>query len=121
MTKPMPIGCFQHKNEIPTMTQFNMILETVNLEDKRGHVFSVDIEFDKKRANKKTPMFKGVYCPTFEEKEALGPAKKSTFHLLEIAMQGKNKNDILLYKATIKAHATTLEKPFLSTSNIFNF
>ena len=66
-------------------------------------------------------MFNGVYCPIFEEKEVLGPAKKSTFHLLEIAMQGKNKNDILLYKATIKTHATTLEKPFLSTSNIFNF
>ena len=37
MTKPMPTGCI-------------LLLKTVELDDKIGHLFVVDIEFDEERA-----------------------------------------------------------------------
>ena len=39
MTKPLPTGYFTHEDE--EMKKFSPILETVNLEDKRCHIFLV--------------------------------------------------------------------------------
>ena len=42
MTKPMPTGCIKENNN-PSWLKFNLLLETVTLEDKIGHLFIVDI------------------------------------------------------------------------------
>ena len=42
MTKPMPTGCIKESNN-PSWLKFNLLLETVTLEDKIGHLFIVDI------------------------------------------------------------------------------
>lgn len=36
--------------------KFNMMLETVDLDEETGHLFVVDIKFDETRANTKTSM-----------------------------------------------------------------
>ena len=53
MTKPMPTGCIK-EHPSPSWLKFKMLLEAVSLEDPIGHLFVVDIEFDKKKRNRKT-------------------------------------------------------------------
>ena len=47
MTKPMPTGCTK-EHPVPSWLKFNL-LETVMLDSKIGHLFVINIEFDKKR------------------------------------------------------------------------
>ena len=47
----MPTGCIKEHSS-PSWLKFNMLLETVSLEDPIGHLFVVDIEFDKKTQQK---------------------------------------------------------------------
>ena len=49
MTKPMPTVCIK-EHPAPSWLKFNLLLETVDLDDKIGHLFVVDIKFDEKRA-----------------------------------------------------------------------
>lgn len=52
MIKPLPTGCI-NENTLPPWLQFNLLLECVNLDDKIGHLFVVDIEFDQKKTRQK--------------------------------------------------------------------
>ena len=45
MTKPLPTGCIKDDKDISWQT-FNLLLESVSFEDKTGHLYIVDIEFD---------------------------------------------------------------------------
>lgn len=48
MIKPIPDGHFRGEPEVLHLKQFNILIENVSLEDKRGHFFVVDINFDQK-------------------------------------------------------------------------
>ena len=52
MTKSMPTGCIKEK-EPPSWLDFNILLETVDLDDSIRHLFIVDIFFDEKNTNEK--------------------------------------------------------------------
>ena len=47
MTKPLPTGCIE-KEEVPSRRKLDLLLETLNLDDKIGHLFVVDIHFGHK-------------------------------------------------------------------------
>ena len=49
MTKPMPTGCIK-EHPSPSWRKLNLLRESVALDDKIGHLFVVDIEFDEKNA-----------------------------------------------------------------------
>ena len=49
MTKPMPTGCIK-EHPAPSWLKFNLLLKTVDLDDKIGHPFVMDIELDKEIA-----------------------------------------------------------------------
>ena len=53
MTNPMPTGCVKEKDGFilfsPCWLNFNIFLETVDLDDSSGHLFIVDIFFDEKK------------------------------------------------------------------------
>ena len=51
MTKPLPNGCIKDDKDISWQT-FNFLLESVSFEDKIGHLYMVDIEFDVKKQQK---------------------------------------------------------------------
>ena len=52
MTKPLPTGCI--KNDLDfSWTTFNLLLESLNLEDKIGHLYIVDIKFGYENATEK--------------------------------------------------------------------
>ena len=59
MTKPIPIGCIK-EHPTPSWVKFNLLLETVDLDDKIGHLFALDIEFDEKRATERKSMYNKI-------------------------------------------------------------
>ena len=53
MTKPLPTGCIKNDADISWNT-FNLLLESINLNDEIGHLYIVDINFNMENATKKT-------------------------------------------------------------------
>ena len=53
ITKSLPTGCIKDNKDISWNT-FNFLLETVSLDDKIGHLYIADIEFDIKKCHQKT-------------------------------------------------------------------
>ena len=53
MTKSLPTGCIKDNSDLSWQT-FNLLLESVSVEDRMGHFYIVvDIEFDIKNASEK--------------------------------------------------------------------
>ena len=67
MTKPLPYGCIKQKKNLPTLEELKEILANVKLTDKLGHLFVVNIVFDK--VNEKTLLFNELYPPIFEKQK----------------------------------------------------
>ena len=54
---------------MPTLEELKELLANVTLTDKLGHLFVVDIVFDK--VNEKTLLFNELYPPIFEKKKQI--------------------------------------------------
>ena len=48
MTKLLPI---KRQKKVPTLREFDFIIQGISDEDSIGHLFIVDIEFNKKKCN----------------------------------------------------------------------
>ena len=70
MTKPLPTGCIKDDKDISWKT-FNSLLETVSFEDKIGHLYIVDIEFDVKNATKREFAYNEIYPSIIEEQKVI--------------------------------------------------
>ena len=64
MTKLLPI---KRQKKVPTLREFDFIIQGISDEDSIGHLFIVDIDFDKKNATDKTMLFNEMYTPIFEK------------------------------------------------------
>ena len=72
MTKPMPTGCIK-EHLFPSWLEFNLFLETIDLEDQIGHLFVVA----------GTCIMK--FChPSLKNKKILEENKRSVYKLLEL-------------------------------------
>ena len=101
MTRPMPTGCIKENNS-PSWLKFNLLLETVSLEDKIGHLFIVDIEFDIENADERKYYYNEIYPPIIEKDKKIEVNERSLFQLLELHTsdeKGKPKT----YRATTKS------------------
>ena len=67
MTKPLPYGYIKKQNKLPNFTELEQLLKSITLEDKIGHLFTVDIEFF--NINPKTLLFNEIFPPIFEKQE----------------------------------------------------
>ena len=108
MTRPMPTGCIKENNS-PSWLKFNLLLETVDLEDKIGHLFVVDIEFDIENADERKMLYNEIFPPIIEKEKILEANERSLFQLLElyqVTEDGKPK----AYRCTAKSHATLFPK-----------
>ena len=76
MTKPMPPGCIKEDPALSWL-KFNL-LETVDLDDKIGHLFVADIEFYEKRATEREYLYNEILPPIIEKQNFRG---KRTFTL----------------------------------------
>ena len=89
MTKPLPTGCIKDNDGISWET-FNILLEIVNFDDKIGHLYIVDIEFDFKNATEREFAYHEIYSPIIEKQKIIDPCERSVFQLLEQFVRGEN-------------------------------
>ena len=108
MTKPMPAGCIK-KHPAPSWLKFNLLPETVDLDDKIGHLFVVDIEFDEKRATEREYLYNEILPPIIEKHNILEANERSLYQLLELFGKTSN-NKPKSYRCTAKPHATLFPK-----------
>ena len=81
MTKSMPTGCIK-ENEPPSWLDFNILLETVDLDDPIEHLFIVDIVFDEKNATEKQWLYNEIFPPIIEKQKTLDANERSAYQLL---------------------------------------
>ena len=68
MTKPLQTGGIKKLKKIPSLKEFDLIIQGILDEDKIGHLFVIDIEFSEKNTDEKQLFFNKIYTPTFFEK-----------------------------------------------------
>ena len=88
MTKSLPTGCIKDNSDLSWKT-FNLLLESVSLEDRIGHLYIVDIEFDTKNASEKILAYNEIYPPIIEKQKVIDPCERSTYQLLEQFVMGE--------------------------------
>ena len=69
MTKPLPIGSIKNFLKIPSVREFDLIIQRILDEDKIGPLFVVDIKFDIKNADGKQLLFNEIYSPILDKKK----------------------------------------------------
>ena len=112
MTKPLPYGVIKKKKVLPTLEELEQILNNVTLDNKLGHLFVVDIGFDK--VNEKTRLFNELYPPIFEKNKKIEPYERSCAQIM-CAMQMTSKGKMSTLQHIAKTHAT-LKKKYLYTT-----
>ena len=111
MTKPLPTGCLKNNDDL-SFQRLNILLESIDLEqDKNGHLYVVDIEFDYKNATKQQLIYNEIYPPIIEKQKVIDPCERSTYQLLEQLVMGEK--GLRSYKKSAKAHANLFKKYFL--------
>ena len=107
MTKSLPTGCIKDDKDISWET-FNFLPESVIFEDKIGHLYIVDTEFDVKSATKREFAYNEIYPPLIEKQKAIDPCERSVFQLLEQFVNGDR--DPKSYRTAAKANANLFLK-----------
>ena len=110
MTKPLPTGCIKNYPDLSWNT-FNLLLESVNLNDQIGHLYIVDIKFDLQNKTEKQIVYNEIYPPIIEKQKTIDANEKSIYQLLDNLREGQN--GPLSYKVTAKAHSTMLPKKYI--------
>ena len=112
MRKPLPYGCIKKQDKVPTLTEFNKILDSLSLDDNIRHLFTVDIKFH--NINEKTLFFNELYPPIFEKNKKADPFERSTLQLISITVRNKEKNTLNSFQYISKTHSTLKEKKSFS-------
>ena len=101
MTKPLSTGCIKQLEKMPSWKKCNLLLKALDLDNKLGHLFVVDIDFNAAEADTGTFMDIEVYTPIFEKK-VIDPTKRSVFQLSETPRKNINKKPFYQKSQSIK-------------------
>ena len=112
MTNPLPYGCIKKKKKVLSIDELNELLKNVTLEDKVGHLFTVDIEFAD--INEKTLLFNEIYLPIFAKNKKISPHERSTCQIISRAQKKNEKDDISKLQFNSKTHSTLKNKIFVN-------
>ena len=93
------------------MANIYFLLESVSFEDKIGHLYIVDIEFDYKNATEKEFANNEIYPPIIEKQKQINPCERSVLEMLEQFFRSDKGRRA--YQVTAKAHANLFKKNFL--------
>ena len=110
MTKPMPVGAIKEKEA--SWTEYDILFEKVSLDDKKGHIFIVDIEFDYLHATDRQIIYNEIILPFIEKDTKIEANKRSVYQLLELYSEDKRGNPNK-YKISSKAHSNLFSKKFI--------
>ena len=112
MTKLLPYGCIKRQKEVPTLSDFNRILDAIDHNDAIGHLFTVDIEFNE--INEKTLLFNEIYPDIFEKNKTIEPFERSTVQIMSIVVKKGAKDKISSLPYNYKTHSTIKDKTFVT-------
>ena len=110
MTKLMPGGAIKEKDA--SWTEYNLLFEKVSLDDKKGHIFVVDIEFDYLQATDCQIIYNEILPPFIEKSTKINANERSIYQLLELYSED-NRGNPKNYKVSTKAHSNLLAKKFV--------
>lgn len=111
MAKPLPTGYIKKKPQLLWRT-FNLLIETVSLDDPIGHLFIVHIKLDHRKATKKQILYNEILPPVIEKQNILEANEKSIYQLLE-QYQKTNSGAPKAYRCTKKSHTMLFAKKFV--------
>ena len=111
MTKQLSFGCIKRKKN-PSFEEFQQLLKSPTLEDKIGHIFTVDIELSD--INPKTSLFNEIYPTIFEKNKKISPHLRSCSQIMSRAQKKKGKEKISSLPFNSKTHATLNKKIFVN-------
>ena len=77
MTKSLPYGCIKKQEDVPSLLEFNKILDNISHEDSVGQLFIVDIKFHNK--NRTILLFNEICPQIFEKNKKRSPMKYPPF------------------------------------------
>ena len=95
MAKPLPIGSIKDNPDLSWRT-FNFLIESVSLEDKKGHLYIVDIEFDYKNASKNKLYIMRYILQLLKNKKQLTQMKNQFINYLIILEKEKMMSRFLI-------------------------
>ena len=84
------MGVSKNQEKIPTLREFNIILNNISHEDKINHIFLVDIMLY--GMNEKTILFNELYTPLFEKQKLIKPYDRFVFQLLSVMFRDEQKD-----------------------------
>ena len=93
-----------------SIEELTELIKNVTLEDKIGHIFTIDIEFSD--INEKTLLFNEIYPPIFEKTKKISPHERSTCQIMSRAQRKKGKDEVSALPFNSKTHATLKKKIF---------
>ena len=110
MAKRLSTGCIKENENFPWV-DFNILIESVDLMDKIGRLFVVDIFFDAKNANEKQLLCNEIFATVIQNQKVLEAYERSAYHVLELFDKTKEKPKS--YRCTPKSHANLFPKTFI--------
>ena len=108
MTRSLLTSCIK-EHPASSWWKFNFLLENVDLQDKIGHLFIVDIESDVENATEREFMYNKILPPIIEKEKILEANEMLVYHLLELFSKTAQ-NQPKSYGCTAKLHATLFPK-----------
>ena len=84
------MGVSKNQEKIPTLREFNIILNNISHEDKISHIFLVDITLY--GMNEKTILFNELYTLLFEKQKLIKPYDRFVFQLLSVMFRDEQKD-----------------------------
>ena len=110
MAKPLQTDCIKEYKNF-SWVEFNILLESVDLTNKIGHLFVADIFFDAKNANEIQLLYNEIFPPVIEKQKILEVYEPTPYQLLELFGKAKEKGNS--YRCTLKSHANLFPKTFI--------
>ena len=99
--------------KIPTLREFDLLIEAISHEDKIGHLFIVDVEFNTEKEPKRNCYLMNSIHPYLKKRRS-SPRQRSVYQLLD-AMRLNDQDLLNSYKATSKTHSTMDKKNYTLT------
>ena len=107
MTKPLPFSCTKKASKVPTLLEFNVILNGLSHKDKIGHLIIAD------NKNEKTVFFNEIYTPIFEKNKVIQAHQRSALQFMSVLNRNKDKDLINNFKSSAKTRSTLDEQKFI--------
>ena len=107
MKKTLPSGYIKKMRKIPTLSEFNAIL------NKLSHWPPVYSGYKISQQKWKTMLFNEIYMPIFEKHKIILAHERSVLQLISVLIRNEDKDIINSFKSNSKTHLTVGNKKFI--------